>query len=144
MNIKRYTILATLIIFIIIASSIARSQILGGAKIYNLTVTDQLLSGIIAQSTVSTGGKVILPLYQKDFTLLRVSYFDNNTWVVAKIVPLNNSVTEAYVILQFKNGMYHVVLGPGTAFDNSYVQSMPADLGQYLGHKGIFYETTLQ
>jgi len=99
------------------------------------------LAGAVSQSlnTTSNGS---LPQFGKDYSLQDVRYFDNRTWATASVVPLKIHTDTATAVMYMVNGSYQVVLGPGTAFPNSYLSGLPDDVRQYLINKGIIYEPT--
>lgn len=111
----------------------------GGAKVVTLKSAPPLTSQI-SQAFTSSANTGPLPVSGKDYTLTDTKYFDNRQWVVTSIKPLNQTITEGMAILQLQHGIYTVVLGPGTAFASTDVQTMPADLVQYLNQVGIIYD----
>jgi hypothetical protein len=130
-----------IILFIIlIIALIARNIVVERKPIVTLG-NAPALSGVIAQNIDTTGGNSILPIAGKDFGLKNIHYFDNNNWAVANITQTNNKVSPGLVVLQKKDQLYQVVIGPGTAFDNSILVTLPKDVGQYMSQHGVLYES---
>jgi hypothetical protein len=132
-----------LLALVVVATLIARFVLIGSAPSVRLSVAPPL-TGAISQSLSSGGGLATLPQPGKDYDLQNTHYFDNNTWIVTTIQPITNKFNQSVVIMQQANGGYQVVLGPGSSFDNSYLLSLPTDVGQYLASKGILYESVIQ
>ena len=128
---------------IIIVTYVARSLILGGATVATLQ-PGPALSGTVAQSLSTSGNNASMPRAGKDFNLKIVRYFDSNSWVVVSAASPNKTNETNTVILQRIDGMYQAVLGPGTAFPNGYLQSLPSDVAQYLSAEGVIYESVSQ
>ena len=135
--------LLAFIVVVVIATGAVQSGLTGNAPLVSLGKA-QPLDGTISQSLDTTGGNTTMPVAGKDYSLDHIKYFDNNEWVVASIKPLSNSISAGTVVLQKKNEIYQVVLGPGTAFNNSYLFSLPSDVGSYLNNKGVIYEFSYQ
>ena len=123
---------------VLAATIIAHAMLLGGAPYHQLAKAAPL-DGVVSQALV-TNGTSAPPVGGKDFTLQSVHTFGND-WLVASIVPTPTSkLTKSTVVLEKREGVFQVVLGPGTAFDNSVLVSLPADLGNYLTQQGYIYE----
>lgn len=141
---RKNILIITIPLLILIISLIVRSAILGGGK--SVTLADAPAnSGIVAMNIVATGGNINIPQAGSDFNLTNINYFDNDNWIVAKITPTkSSSITTGIVILQKQDGIYKVMVGPGTAFDNSLLVTLPTDVGKYLSDNGYIYEFTYQ
>jgi hypothetical protein len=143
MKTHRTVLLLIILIVIMLAAVITHNVILKNSSYIKLGST-QSISGIVAQ-TLSTTKSSSLPVAGQDFNLTKIHYFDNNSWVVAFITPTKGSnIAGAMVVLEEKQGIYQVVLGPGTSFDNSVLISLPADVGKYINQQGYIYEYVYQ
>src|SRR5437667_1963738 len=100
-----------------IAVFIGRQILLGGPTV-SLSEAPPL-TGIISQSMYSVSGKGSLPIVGKDFNLKNTRYFEGDQWVATSISPVGQRLNAALVVLQKQDGIYRVVLGPGSAFDSS-------------------------
>lgn len=135
MNAKQAFTRILFLLILLVASLFAKHVILGGMYLTSLKAAPPL-AGSIAPSLASAGSKNTLPQAGKDFKILKVNYFDNQQWAVVLVahIPDMNSAT---LLLQKLNGVYAVVLGPGTTFPASTAQSMPSDVAAYLMSKGL-------
>jgi len=97
------------------------------------------LSGQVAQATQSAGSGDSIPVPGKDFTLADVRYFSDKTWALVSFEPTSNdSFNAGLAILQKKDGIFQVVLGPSSTLPSDYSYSLPPDLDAYLSQKGVF------
>lgn len=137
--IKRIAFRTILLVVVVIALFCVKPLVLHGVPVVTLAAADPI-SGPISQAL---SGNHTLPVYGTDFALKNTHYFnDSPPWVVTSIVGLNHKLTNGFVVLkQDTAGNYQVVLGPGSAFDRSYTQTMPADVTQYLNAIGALYDT---
>ena len=142
MTIQRSIRVGLLLVVPLIALWIARSLILGGASPVTLPAADPLV-GRISQALTSTS-QLSLPVAGKDYKIQSTSYFDNKTWAVVTIIGISNTITDGLFVLNQVNGVYTVVLGPGTAFPTSATLAMPTDVQQYLHNGGYLYDTVTQ
>jgi len=116
-----------------------KSMLYGDAKLVTIASAAPL-TGQISQALAGTSGdQAVLPEAGKDYTLENVKYFDNKEWVFAGIKPVSNTIDSSDVVLQKKNGVYVVVLGPGSAFSRTTTLTMPSDIAQYLNQQGLLY-----
>jgi len=130
MNRKYLTVLALIVLLLI-----ARAVVLGGASEISLKSAPQF-SGLVAQSlSKDLQSPTLVP--GRDFDLQNVKFLDNNAWVVARIHPLKANLDPGVVVFNRQNGGYQVALGPGSAFDSSYLLVMPPDVGKYLNSQGV-------
>lgn len=124
---------------VVAATMVVHRLILGGTLVKLKAGTT--MSGVVSQSLVgSNNDSDALPAVGKDYTIDSIRYFDDSNWAVASITQTGGSQNSALLILQREKGMYQPMLGPGTAFSSSYLQSLPSDLGKYLNSKGVVYE----
>ncbi len=133
----RKTIIAIigLVILFVLADG-ARSIILGGGKVYTLA-SGPALTGAISQSLAVNSASPI-PVEGKDYSF-SAAYFDNQTWAVGVIQPLNNSINPSVVVLEKKDGVFQVVLPPGSAIASSELHILPADVAAYVAlHEAVF------
>jgi len=130
-----------IVAFLLLAVLLVKPVLLGGGKAVKLQPA-ALLTGQVAQALGSTdSGSLRVP--GKDFQLRDVTYFQNKQWVYVRIVLLGSTKTDdAYAILHKKNGIYTAVLGPGTAFPSNTTNNLPDEVGLFLVHKGMVYDST--
>jgi hypothetical protein len=139
MEAKRPVVIYLCLMVLIIVSVIARQIILGGSPQIKLTPAAPL-SGVVSESLANLGQNGSLPIEGKDYTLHDVRYFNNRAYAVVSVTPLSKATDASTLVLKAASGTYQVVLGPGTAFSNSDVQGLPADVTQYLKTKVVVYE----
>ncbi len=142
MTIRRSVRVGLLLLVPLVVLWIARMLIIGGASPVTLRAADPL-AGRISQALTSTS-QVSLPIAGKDYKIQSTNYFDNKTWVVVTIKGVNSTITDGLFVLTQVNGVYNVVLGPGTAFPSSATLAMPTDVQQYLHNGGYLYDTVTQ
>ena len=130
-----------MIILVVLLLLTARYLILGGASKEVRLDAAPALSGVVSQSLAASQHASDLPLAGRDFTLQNIRHFDSQQWVVAKVQPVGNTFDPSLVVLEKINGSYEVVLGPGSAFESSYLLSLPEDVAHYLELQGVFYES---
>jgi hypothetical protein len=107
------------------------------------TLTLQPAAPLVGQIAQAIGpvsqGKLLIP--SQDFTLT-TKYFDNNTWVVVNINPVNQAFNASTAVMEQKDGIYQLELGPGSAFLPSQLTSIPADVAAYINSGGAANGTT--
>lgn len=135
MNNKSRNVNFILVGLIIIALA-ARYILLGGAGAVRLGSAAPL-TGSVSQALNLGGGKISLPQAGEDYNLKTIQYFDNNSWVVASVVPLKSQFDPGTIVMQKQNDVFRVVAGPGSSFPSGYLKSLPADVGQYLTKIGV-------
>jgi hypothetical protein len=135
---KQLTPLALLIALLVIAFTL-QSLLLHGQPVVRLAAGPPL-AGIVSQSLGISGANNSLPVVNKDYTLQNINYFNDRSWVVVSVVPINNNADKTIVVMHMTGGLYQVVLGPGSAFPDTYLQNLPADVSQYLMNRGVVYE----
>jgi hypothetical protein len=140
MTLRQTSITISTFVLLIVISTIFKNVILGGTPQTKLS-TAPPLAGTISQSIITPQSNGILPVIGKNFNITSTHYFDNQQWVVVSVstIPDNNG---AVLVLQKLNGSYQVVLGPGTLFSSSDVQSMPASVIDYLTNRGLVSNAT--
>ena len=123
-----------LVLVLFVVSVLVKHVVLNGLYLTKLQSAPALAASI-APSIITSGSKN-LPIAGKDFKVLSTNYFDNKQWAVVTVatIPDNNSAT---LVLENINGVYTVVLGPGTVFSTSVTQSMPSDVVAYLVYEGL-------
>ncbi len=142
MTTRRKIVIISVFIVPLFALWVTKLLILGGANQVTLQSADPLV-GRISQALTSTD-RVGLPIAGRDYTLKNTKYFDNNGWVVVSVKGKNNTITDGLFVLKQTNGVYSVVLGPGTSFPSSATVAMPTDVQQYLKDGGYLYDTVAQ
>jgi hypothetical protein len=140
MSSRRILFLLTLMVILVIATFAVKSIVLRGSVVRLQPSTP--LAGAVSQGLATFGSEHSLPQLGKDYTLQDIRYFDNKTWVIATVVPLRIHTDNALLVIRMVGGSYQVVLGPGTAFPNTYLRSLPADVSEYLINRGVIYEPT--
>lgn len=130
-----------ILIILLLSTPLLTNLITGRATTVSLSSAPKL-TGQVAQALATTNGTV--PVAGKDFTLQNINYFDNNSWVVATVKPASNQFDPGTVVLQNKQGIYQVALGPGSAFPRASVQALPPDVANYLQKQGVVYGPVIQ
>ena len=130
------TILVLLAFFAVAGTS--RRIILGSTTAITLQ-SAQPLSGAVSQSLGTTAGGS-LPVAGKDYRL-STKYFDNNTWAVGSITPINNDFDASTVVLKKSNGVYQVAISPTNALPSGQLHGLPADVTNYLRARVAVYQT---
>lgn len=126
---------AIMLITIVLCLSIA-----GALRSSYITLADApALSGQVAQAAQTGSSDSSVPISGKDFTLSDVHYFSNKTWAVVSFEPTgNDSFNAGSAVLQKKNGLFRVVLGPSSILSTDYTYSLPSDVVTYLNEQGLF------
>ncbi len=88
---------------------------------------------------LGSGDSQSLPRYGEDFSFGDIRTFESS-WKVIRLVSESSS-NDGMVVLHNTGGAYRVVLGPGTSFAKSEVQTLPVDLVQFLNNEGMLYES---
>jgi hypothetical protein len=124
-------------ILLLIVAVFTRTAVAGGPVI-KLSPAPALYGQVSQTLLDGTGGNQVLKAIP--FDLKNVRYFNNNSWVAAEYVAIDNQSDNGAVLMQ-KVGSYYVdVLGPGTAFPSNIQQGLPGDVYSYLQSKGLIYE----
>ncbi len=125
-------IAATLIISLVSATIIR-----GG--VYETTLSDVTLQEKINKSLESQTDTLNPP--KRNYTISDETYFENREWVAAIAVDTSSDHTEpATIVMQFQNNEYATVLGPGTSFPKSLVNSLPKSVQDYLTSRELVFE----
>jgi hypothetical protein len=132
---KRHLGLVVLILGFALAIFGAKALILGGSQTISLRAAPAL-SGVISQSLATNSST--LPSLNTDYKIKSVIYFDNKSWAIASVSVGSNS---SLLVLEKTNGVYVVVLGPGTAFSTDEIQDLPPDVAQYITNQGVLIYT---
>jgi hypothetical protein len=74
----------------------------------------------------------------KDYNLKDTNYFDNNTWLVTRLV-FTNGANDAMVVMKKEQGIFKVVLGPSSIFPDTSLMTLPNDVAIYLTRLGAVY-----
>ncbi len=117
---------------------LTRPILFGETKPYQLQKSDPLVGRISQALTPNNGGNPPTP--GRDFTLLSTTYFENGTWVVTNIKTLDDSSGGGMVVLKETDGIFDIVLGPGTAFDSYSVDQLPSSVSLYIKNNGVVYD----
>ncbi len=131
--------LVVILIVVIVGGYVLKISVLGGANAVQLRPAVGF-SGVISQSLASSNSKTALPSYGMDYTLTNTAYFDNNAWVITSIVPQDTTSNQSIAILHKNQGIFRVILGPGTAFASTELGGLPNDVVDYLHKLGVVYE----
>ncbi|MEI6755697.1 MAG: hypothetical protein WCK80_01620 [bacterium] len=78
-----------------------------------------------------------LPIYGKNYTLENLKYLENGNWAAATLVSVPGK-NKATVVMKKINGVFVVVMGPGTQFSESTLESLPLSVGTYLYSRGVY------
>jgi hypothetical protein len=140
MTIKQILATVLFLVVLIAISVVSKNIILNGVPQTKLQVAPPL-AGTLSQSLITYKSKDVLPVIGKDFTIQSTQYFNNQQWAVVLVssVPDNNN---AILVLEKLNGNYQVVLGPGTSFSTTDIQTMPSNVISYLTSKGLVSSAT--
>jgi hypothetical protein len=141
MNTKQLVIAFVSLVMLAAAVLVVRDVLLHGQPAIKLKPAPPL-AGVISQSLGVSGSSHSLPVAGKDYNLQDTHAFDNHSWVVTSVVPARANADTAVAVLRNKDGFFQVVLGPGTAFPESSLQSLPADVSRYLVKQGLVYGTS--
>lgn len=135
MDTRRVVVALAILLLLFVSSVGIRHLVLGNTFLTTLSKAPPLANAL-APSLASPSKKKSLPLANKDFRIISTNYFDNQQWVVATVthIPDGNGAT---LVLRNINGIYTVVLGPGTQFSPSVAESLPPDVATYLTSKGL-------
>ena len=136
---KQFIIPAAFLAVVLLGGILGRQLLLGGSQVVHLSAAPPL-AGLVAQN-LSGNTKRTVAVEGKDFKLRNLRYFSNNNWVVLEAEPIQDKFNLSFIVLEKVGGSYEVVLGPGSAFDTSYLLSVPADVASYLQAKGVVYDT---
>ena len=137
---KRVAITAGgLLIFLYIFSFIARQALVGSSRVIRLGAAPPF-TGQVSQG-LGVKPDNTLPIAGKDYNF-DPHYFDNNTWIVGSVVPLNNSLNASVVVMEKQANSYQIVLGPSGAVTSNQIGALPTDVAAYLKTKVGVYETT--
>lgn len=138
---KRLIVLVTVCAILLLALVAVKPLIYGGVKPYTLSKAGPLV-GRIAQS-MSLPNSDALPVPGRDFELTNTTYFENKTWVVTTIKQLNGSSEGGMVVLKQVDGVYAIMLGPGTAFSSVDLKELPSDVVLYIKAHGVVYDPVI-
>jgi hypothetical protein len=122
--IKRLGILFAVFVLAVIAHSILLSP-----PVITLA-SEQELAGQISQTLGATANGA-LPGDGQDYTFT-ASYFDNDSWAVASIKPLDSSFDPSVIVFHKQSGAYQTSLGPGSEFTSAQFLALPQDVATYL------------
>lgn len=133
----RVLVVLGLLVLILAGGQLVIQAITGGASV----ATPQGAQPIVGQAAQPLIDKNSANSTQDTaaYSLQHIVYFDNNTWLVAKLTTQNSKANEGSVVMQKVGAFYQPVLGPGTNFQANSVNGMPADVAQYLNSKGLVY-----
>lgn len=123
-----------LVIVLLIVCLVIKHSVLAD---YKKLPSASALSNSVASSLTSSGSNS-LPTPNKDFLITDTKYFNNNQWVVVTVKENNTHSDTAYEVLEKINGVYTVVLGPGTSFSQDVQEEMPTSVSDYLSLQGLF------
>jgi len=131
-----------LLLFVLIVTALlGHYLLLGRAPVVQLAPAASL-AGVVSQSLSTGQGGTSLPAVNQDFTIKSVRYFDDKVWAVVFVQPTSHSsLNPSLLVLESQGGAYQAVLGPGSAFEESYLLSLPGAVGQYLKSRGAIYES---
>jgi len=137
-DIRRIAVLALIALAIFLTGTLCRQAILGSGTQVNLKTTDEL-SGPIALTLAGAAENTNTPSGADDFKLANTRFFDNHNWAVTTIVPTKINTDKATAVLHKQDGIFRLVLGPGTAFDGTELDGLPNDVAKYLNLQGLVY-----
>ncbi len=116
------------------------SMIIKATVLQNVTTTKldsaPALAGAVAQSLITNDTNTV-ELYGSDFTLKNTKYFSDKDWAVSRVVGTDQQTVT--VVLKRVDGVYRVVVGPGSIFSGSITRNTPADVSSYLRKEGLLH-----
>lgn len=136
--IRKVIVWIVVALIVLISVFVVQPVILQGAHTINLKSAPDL-TGQISQALTSSAAPSKLPVVGPDYTLQNTNYFENKGWAVTTIVP-GGANQRNIVVLKQTQGIYQVVLGPGTAFPSGYTSSLPTSVAGYLIQNGVIYD----
>jgi hypothetical protein len=128
---KKYTTASLVIIIFFLACLLVRHQVL---KNYYKLKTAPALSSQTSLALSSSADKI--PEINKNFSITYSKYFDGGNWAIVTLNEGKNS-DKASIILEKINGVYTLVLGPGTNFSSDVLKEMPSSVALYLVTNGF-------
>ena len=124
------------LIFILVVVLLLRGVFVSG-YISNIPV-GSAMSAYVEPALVNPGS-TSLPLENSGFKILKTDYEDNSSWAIVTVSKAGNQAT---LIFKKINGVYSLVLGPGTTFPVSSTYVMPASVVSYLNSYGLVLNGT--
>jgi hypothetical protein len=116
-------------IIIAISSLISKNSILSKASYYSIPTNQIAYSA--TQNLYNLLSKKYFPLDKTDYKL-RTKYFDNKTWCVVTVLPINGFSDQQIIIYQIKNNVLDEIAGPILSINRDTLSSYPKDVQQYL------------
>jgi hypothetical protein len=135
MNFKQLLFPVLVLLVLFFGSILARHIILDGLPVTKLADAPAL-AGSIAPALTDPNSATTIPQIGKDFEISSTHYLDNKQWVIASVKHLPD-MNAATLVLQKQHSIYVVVLGPGTIFSASDIQTAPPEVIQYLYNEGL-------
>jgi len=129
MNRQSLVFKAVLAVILLLAIFGCRRLVLGGAK--PISLKSDSLTAAIESSFASPASSSYMPIDGQDYSISQVSYFDDGSWAVAQLTPINNLSDPAKVVLK-KDGSYRTVMGPSNFFTDSDYAKLPADVTDFI------------
>ena len=141
-NFRGLKVVGVMFSLLLLGLLVVNYVVLGGAHVINLAPAPEL-AGQISQNLVTISNATKLPIEGTDFNLSDTHYFNNKQWVVTSITPLNNSFNAGLAVLSNQEGVYKIVLGPGSAFSKDETRTLPTEVANYLNQQGVVYESVV-
>lgn len=137
MRIRNIVLSVLALVVFFYAVLFARKILLGNAELVSLPAAPAL-TGQIAQ-TLGPGPDGALAAAGKDYSL-SAKYFNDEGWAVVNIKPASNDFQGGFAVMKKNNGIYQVVIGPGTSIAFTQLSGLPADVSFYLlNTKAVYY-----
>ncbi len=119
----------TIAAMLVLVAFVVRSNILGNNLVTLASAAP--LTGQVAQ-VLGPDSQGSLLQAEKDFSL-STTYFDNKRWAVTIITPIGDAAFDrGILVLQEKENVYQVVLGPGGTATAGQINSLPKDVATYV------------
>lgn len=138
-NMRPIVMRGVVLALLLVAALCVRPIVLQGARPVNLPDAPPL-AGQVSQA-FAVGSSKNLPVMGKDYSVQNIHYFDSHTWLVANIKSLSTDGSDGIIVMQQEGGIYLPMLGPGSAFADTQIISLPADVAAYLTGLGAVDES---
>ena len=135
---RRVIILVCELILVSVGVHFARYVILHRLPVTDLPIS-QVSTAASQSLTVASGAN---PIVGKNYTINSVNYFDNGSWAIVNVQPINNYASPATIIMRKQADSYRTVLGPGSNFSSNSVQNLPTPVLYYLNSHSLVSDST--
>lgn len=138
MDLKKIIITVIPFVLLAVAFSVLRAYFSGTTPYIQLSDKASPY-GQVSQFLAATSGDGTPTNPPQDFSLTSTKYLENNTWVVTDVTKPTDTSSSGTLVLQKKNGLFVIAIGPGTAFNANDLLTLPVSVSTYLTEKGVVY-----